>query len=313
MPARRAHAEGPGQVIRSFLFVPGDSERKQVKGRQSAADALIFDLEDSVAEARLPVARDMVAQTLRSKGRDEPEFWVRVNSLSSGKLVADLVAVMGSAPDGIVLPKVSSPAELLEITHYLTALEQREGLKSGSTRIMVIATETPQALLTLSQYTQTPAHPRLLGLTWGAEDLGAALGVTSKVDAAGVYTFPFQLARTTCLLTASALNVQAIDSVHADFRDQDGLKRAAAAARRDGFTGKMAIHPDQVVVINSAFTPSAEEVAQARRVVAAFEAAPDAGVLSLDGAMIDKPHLVQAQRLLSAAERAQAGQPGAGS
>jgi citrate lyase subunit beta / citryl-CoA lyase len=292
--------------IRSFLFVPGDSERKQAKALGSAADALILDLEDSVAAARLPIARDTAAALLRSKqDRGPQELWVRVNALSSGKLVEDLVAVLGAAPDGLVLPKVSSPQEVLEITHYLTALEQREGLPVGSTRLLVIATETPQALLTLGTYTAAAAHPRLAGLTWGAEDLGAALGVTSRVDAQGERTFVFQLARSTCLLTAAALNVQAIDSVHPDYRDAEGLKREAAAARRDGFTGKMAIHPDQVQAINEAFTPSAAELEHARRVIAAFEAAPEAGVTSLDGAMIDKPHLVQAQRILSAAERVQ--------
>lgn len=291
-------------MIRSFLFVPGDSERKQAKALGSAADALIFDLEDSVAASRLSAARERVGTVLRArKDRSGQGLWVRVNALSSGKLVADLVAVMAAAPDGIVLPKVSSPREFLEITHYLTALEQREGLAVGATRLLVIGTETPQAVLTLHSYTAAAAHPRLAGLTWGAEDLGAALGVTSKTDEAGEYTHVFQLARSQCLLTAAALNVQAVDGVHANFRDSEGLRRAAAAARRDGFSGKLAIHPDQVDVINSAFTPSAAELEHARRVIAAFAAAPDAGVTSLEGAMIDKPHLVQAQRILSAAER----------
>lgn len=307
MSARCAHAKGAHLVtIRSLLFVPGDSERKQAKAQGSSADALIFDLEDSVAASRLPAARELVASVLRSrKAHGAQGFWVRVNALSSGKLVEDLVAVIGAAPDGIVLPKVSSPQEVVEITHYLTALEQREGLQVGSTRLLVIATETPQAVLTLSHYAAAPAHPRLLGLTWGAEDLGAALGVTSKIDETGALTFAFQLARSSCLLTAATLNVQAFDSVHADFRDAAGLEREATAARRDGFTGKLAIHPDQVDVINRAFTPSAEEIEHARRVVAAFENAPDAGVLSLDGSMIDRPHLVQAQRILSAAARSQ--------
>ena len=332
-------------MIRSFLFVPGDSERKQTKALGSAADALIFDLEDSVAASKLPEARNMVAAALRSRPKPDadkgsgPAFWVRVNSLGTGKLIEDLVAVIGGAPQGIVLPKVASAAEVVEISNYLCALEQREGLAVGTTQVLVIATETPQALLGLGGYVaafegatlegkalhsalasgesrtsnaQSPSAPlgatavaarRLLGLTWGMEDLGAALGSSSKVDEQGALTFTFQLARSTCLLTASALNVQAIDSIQADFRDSEGLKREAAAARRDGFTGKMAIHPDQVPIINSAFTPTAKEVEHAQRVVAAFAAAPDAGVTSLDGAMLDRPHLVQAQRILTAAER----------
>jgi len=342
-------------MIRSFLFVPGDSERKQTKALGSAADALIFDLEDSVAASKLPDARNMVAAALRSRPRPDagkrsgPAFWVRVNSLGTGKLIEDLVAVIGGAPQGVVLPKVASAAEVVEISNYLSALEQREGVDVGTTQVLVIATETPQALLGLGGYvaafegatgaqqalrseqaklasgggsgtsgaqvlrhagepTQAPsatavAARRLLGLTWGMEDLGAALGSSSKVDEQGALTFTFQLARSTCLLAAAALNVQAIDGVQADFRDSEGLKRESAAARRDGFTGKMAIHPDQVPIINSAFTPTTGEVEHAQRVVAAFAAAPDAGVTSLDGAMLDRPHLVQAQRILAAAER----------
>jgi citrate lyase subunit beta/citryl-CoA lyase len=328
MLAGRAHVEGADEeMIRSFLFVPGDSERKQAKALGSAADAVIIDLEDSVAEAKLPEARQMAAAALRGASHS-PSLWIRVNALSSGKLVEDLVAVMGAAPHGIVLPKVVTPFDVTEISHYLSALEQREGLPVGSTKLLVIATETPAALLSLNKYVdvfnrsqrvgQTPkafvggaqnasstliAYRRLTGLTWGMEDLGAALGTSAKVDDAGNLTFTFQMARSTCLLTAAALNVQAIDGVHADFRDSEGLKREAAAARRDGFTGKLAIHPDQVEIINAAFSPSAAEVEHARKIVAAFEAAPDAGVLSLDGAMIDRPHLVQAQRLLAAASR----------
>ena len=346
MLAGRAHVEGASQeMIRSFLFVPGDSERKQAKALSSAADAVIIDLEDSVAEAKLPEARQMAFAALRARAErihsamrageqgtaaasHSPTLWIRVNALSSGKLVEDLVAVMGGAPHGIVLPKVVTPFDVTEISHYLSALEQREGLPVGGTRLLVIATETPAALLSLNKYVdvfsrsqragQTPkafvggaqnasstlvAYRRLTGLTWGMEDLGAALGTSSKVDEAGHLNFTFQMARSTCLLTASALNIQAIDGVHADFRDSEGLKREAAAARRDGFTGKLAIHPDQVESINAAFSPSPAEVEHARRIVAAFEAAPDAGVLSLDGAMIDRPHLVQAQRILAAASR----------
>jgi citrate lyase subunit beta / citryl-CoA lyase len=211
-----------------------------------------------------------------------------------------------AGPDGIVLPKISHPREVEEVAHYLAALEVRGSRAAGSTRLLVIATETPRGLLSLPEY---PAHitavttlQRLTGLTWGAEDLGAALGVTSRVDKDNLPTLPFQMARASCLLTAAALGVQAIDGVHVDFRDRDGLATQLEAARRDGFTGKLAIHPDQVDAINAAFTPTAQEIAHARRIMAAFAAAPGAGVVSLDGQMIDRPHWVQARRILDAAE-----------
>jgi citrate lyase subunit beta/citryl-CoA lyase len=277
--------------LRSFLFVPGDSERKQTKALETAADALILDLEDSVDVSQLPAARTRVRELLRSRpDRARQQLWVRVNALSSGRLLDDLAAVMAEdgAPDGIVLPKVSSPREIEEIAHYLAALEARGGRAPGSTRLLVIATETPRGLLSLPQYpdsvTATPAvAQRLAGLTWGSEDLGAALGVTARVAASGAQSFVFQMARASCLLTAAALGVQAVDGVHVDFRDGAGLAREIDSARKDGFTAKLAIHPDQLDAINAAFTPTAVEIAQARRIVALFAASPGAGVLSLDG------------------------------
>ncbi len=294
--------------MRSFLFVPGDSERKQAKAVATAADALILDLEDSVDVTQLPVARARVRELLRSHPeRTKQQLWVRVNALSSGLLLEDLAAVMADAgeagPDGIVLPKVSDPRELEEVAHYLAALEVRGAHELGSTRLLVIATESPGAVLSLPRYLDnlTPnAARRLVALTWGSEDLGAALGVTARVDDTGVPTLAFQAARTSCLLTALALGVQAIDGVQVDFRDKEGLARELRAARRDGFTGKLAIHPDQVDAINTAFMPTDAEVAHARRIVAAFAAAPGAGVVSLDGQMVDRPHLIQAQRVLRA-------------
>jgi citrate lyase subunit beta/citryl-CoA lyase len=294
--------------VRSLLFVPGDSERKQTKALATAADALILDLEDSVDVSQLPAARARVRELLQAHtDRSRQQLWVRVNALSSGLLLQDLGAVMphgsdGGAPDGIVLPKIAHPREVEEVAHYLAALEVRGSRTLGSTRILVIATETPRALLTLTEYTASPVSERVVGLTWGSEDLGAALGVTARVDSNGVPTLPFQLARTSCLLTAVAIGVQAIDGVHVDFRDREGLVRQAEAARRDGFTGKLAIHPDQVDAINAAFTPTPEEIAHARRVIAAFAAAPGAGVVSLDGQMVDRPHWVQARRILDTVE-----------
>ncbi|MGH8208034.1 MAG: HpcH/HpaI aldolase/citrate lyase family protein, partial [Steroidobacteraceae bacterium] len=266
--------------MRSLLFVPGDSERKQAKALATAADALILDLEDSVDVTQLPAARARVHEFLRSNpDRARQQLWVRVNALSSGLLLEDLAAVMADTgeggPDGIVLPKVSHPGELEEVAHYLAAFEVRGTRSLGSTRLMAIATETPRGLLSLPNYPQkvaaTPAIARrLIALTWGAEDLGAALGVTARVDSNGAPTLAFQMARSSCLVTAAALGVQAIDSVHIDFRNREGLARELGSARRDGFTGKLAIHPDQIDAINAALIPTEVEVAKARRIVAAF-------------------------------------------
>ena len=294
-------------LLRSLLFVPGDSERKQTKALGTPADALILDLEDSVAESQLPQARARVREVLLLSPRRQ-RLWVRVHSLFSGRLLEDLVAVFAGAPDGLVLPKVESPAEIVQIDRELAALETQEGRPVGATKLIVIATETPQAVLSLPTYSQVltaapAAAARLSALTWGSEDLSAALGASGKFDSSGALTFTFQLARSQCLLAASALGVQAIDGVYVNFRETEGLQREASEARRDGFTGKLAIHPDQVDSINTAFSPTESELARARRIVAAFAASPGAGVLNLEGEMIDRPHLLQARRLLDLAER----------
>jgi citrate lyase subunit beta/citryl-CoA lyase len=298
--------------LRSLLFVPGDSERKQAKARQVGADALILDLEDSVAEAALPAARTRVREFLmaHAPGARSQQLWVRPNGLASGKLLEDLAAVMPGRPDGVVLPKVSSVREVQEVGRHLSALEARVGLPEGGTRVIVIATETPWAVLSLGEYSPEAAGARLSGLTWGMEDLSAALGALAKTEADGSLTPVFELARSLCLIAAAAAGVQAIDGVHADFRDRAGLEREVARARRDGFRAKLAIHPDQVAVINDAFSPTAGEVEHARRVVDAFEASPGAGVTSLDGKMLDRPHLVLAQRLLALAGRRGPQSPG---
>jgi citrate lyase subunit beta / citryl-CoA lyase len=292
-------------IARSWLFVPGDSERKQVKGLASPADALILDLEDSVAPTRRDQARRQVAALLRAHPRHAAQrLWVRVNSLASGALLEDLAAVMGGGPDGIVLPKAFSLDEVIEVHHYLAALEQREGLATHRTGLLVIATETPGAVLRLESFAAAArCPPRLAGLTWGAEDLSAALGAREKIAADGSLTATFALARSLCLLAAAAAGVQPVDTIFANFADRAGLARELGEARRDGFTGKLAIHPDQVELINAAFTPTESEVTLARRIVAAFAAEPEIGVTSIDGKMIDRPHLVQAQRVLAAVER----------
>jgi len=290
-------------TLRSLLFVPGDSERKQQKARAAGADALILDLEDSVAPARLPVAREMVRAFLAApRAPGGPQLWVRVNGPASGSLLDDLVAVADAGPEGIVVPKVSDADEVRAIHHYLSALEKREERPLESIRLILIATETARGVQNTAAYT---ALPRVSGITWGAEDLAAALGATTNRDPDGSYAFTYRLARSLCLVAASALDVQAIDGVYTDFRDAKGLASEAAAARREGFLGKLAIHPDQVDVINAAFTPDAREIERARRIVAAFEASQSTGVLTLDGQMIDRPHLLQARRVLEAAARAQ--------
>ena len=294
-------------ALRSWLFVPGDSERKQAKALGARADALILDLEDSVDPQQLPAARARTRELLRAQAAGTgPQLWVRINPPQGKLWREDLESIFGErAPDGIVLPKVSSPAEIVAVAERLTVLETEHGVSRGATGLLVIATETPRAVLALPQYAAAlesapAAAVRLAGLTWGAEDLSAALGATAKRDAAGTLTFTFALARTQCLLTAAALGVQAIDGVHVEFRDMAGLAHELEEARRDGFSGKLAIHPDQVGPINAAFTPTEQERAHARRVVAAFAAAGSAGVASLDGQMIDRPHLVQARRVLAA-------------
>ncbi|HTV50265.1 MAG TPA: CoA ester lyase [Steroidobacteraceae bacterium] len=289
---------------RSWLFVPGDSERKQARALDTAADALILDLEDSVAAAQRGAARKHVLARLRERrGQAVQQLWVRVNGAASGELLEDLVAVMPGGPYGIVLPKVSSRAELCEVDHYLSALERREGLLVGSTQLLAIVTETPQSLLRLGDY--AGASARLAAFTWGAEDLSAALGARAAREADGTWSAAFQLARSLCLLGAAAARVQAVDGVYADFNDAEGLAEELQRARRDGFTGKLAIHPGQIAPINAAFTPTEAELAQARRIVAAFAAEPGLGVTSLDGRMIDRPHLLQAERLLELAARLQ--------
>jgi citrate lyase subunit beta / citryl-CoA lyase len=304
----------PAPALRSWLFVPGDSERKQEKSLATPADAVILDLEDSVAPAQLPAARERVRDLLRSHTRSPgPQLWVRVNAPASGLMHADLDAVFaGGAPYGIVLPKVSAAEEIADAARYLDMLETQVGSSPWSTRLLIIATETPRGLLALPAYPSSLGRSRALmtrlaGLTWGAEDLSAALGALERRDARGELTLTFQLARTACLLAAAALGVQAIDGVYTDFRDTAGLQRELTSARRDGFSGKLAIHPDQIAPINAAFAPTDAERARARRVIAAFAAAPGAGVVSVDGRMVDRPHLLQAQRILADMPRAKGG------
>lgn len=279
---------------RSFLFVPADSERKLAKGLESGADALILDLEDSVAAPNRPTARKLARAFLEANDPGGIGRWVRCNPLGSGLALDDLAATVGGRPDGILLPKCV-PDDVRTLDHYLSALETAAGVPAGGIRIIAIATETPEAVFALGNY--RGASSRLEGITWGAEDLAACLGANNRM-LDGTYDGPYQLARSLCLLAAGAAGVAAIDTIYTDFRDPAGLGAECAAARRSGFTAKMAIHPAQLAAINEAFSTSAEEREWAERVIAAFAAQPDAGTLALDGKMIDKPHLVLARRLL---------------
>jgi citrate lyase subunit beta/citryl-CoA lyase len=281
---------------RSWLFVPADSAAKIAKASASGADAVILDLEDSVALANKPAARLTAAAALKGRAPGAA-LWVRINPLASGLALADLAAVMPGAPDGIVLPKPDSAADVAHLSHYLDAFEAAANLPAGQTRILPIATETPASLFNLATYAE--AGPRLAGLTWGAEDLPAAIGANTNRTASGALTDICRLARSLCLAGAARANVPAIDTVYPDFRDAEGLRALAAAARAEGFSGMMAIHPAQIPLINEIMTPSAAEIAHASRVVALFAAHPGAGVLALDGKMLDLPHLKQATRLLA--------------
>jgi citrate lyase subunit beta/citryl-CoA lyase len=282
-----------------LLFVPGDSEKKLEKAAATSADALILDLEDAVAPSRKDAARAMISSVITAGTRSWKCF-VRINPLDSGFTLEDLAAVVKPGLDGVVLPKANGAQDVIRLGNYLDALETKARMPEGSVKVLVVATETPAAMFALSSY--APAHPRLAALTWGAEDLSAAIGARSNKSESGAWTEPYQIARAQCLFAASAAGVAPIDTLYADFRDTEGLARSCAIARRDGFTGRVAIHPAQVDAINTSFTPSAQELAHARRVVEAFAASPDTGVVGIDGQMYDMPHLKAAQRTLSAAE-----------
>ena len=283
--------------MRSFLFVPGDSERKLAKGPSSGPDGLILDLEDSVATDRKQIAREMVQTYLKSANRTGPKLYVRVNALDTGLTLGDLALVMQGKPDGIVLPKRVGQANLGLLATYLDALEAREGIEAGTTRILTIATESAAAVLAL---TAAPArHARLIGHSWGGEDLMADLGALAKGPSPGQYDETFKFARTVNLLASVAAGVTAYDTVYPDIKNVEGLRAEANDAKRMGYGGKIAIHPDQVAIIHEVFTPSGQEIEWARRVVATFENNPGSGVLTLDGKMLDRPHLVLARRLLA--------------
>ena len=284
-------------TLKSLLFVPGDSEKKMAKAASTGADALLLDLEDAVAQDRLPVARGMVLDYLKHHDRANQQVWVRINPLDTALSLPDLVAVMPGKPDGIVLPKPLNADAVRQLDHFLSALEQREGIAHGHTRILPVATEVAGALFQLDSY--AGCSPRLAGLTWGAEDLATDIGATTNKKDNGEFDEAFVLARSLCLLAASHAGVQAIDTLNVDFRNFDSLQADVQRARRQGFSGKLAIHPDQVAIINAGFTATPQELQHAQRIVDAFAQAGGAGAVQLGGKMIDKPHLTQALRMLA--------------
>jgi citrate lyase subunit beta/citryl-CoA lyase len=287
--------------MRSLLFVPADGGRKLDKAMASGADAVIVDLEDSIAPEGKVAARKSAADFLKSacKATSRPRLLVRVNAIATGLIDDDLAAVVSTRPDAIMLPKAEGGAGVIHADAKLAAREALEGLDDGSIKILAIATETATALFLAGTY--RGASPRLMALTWGAEDLSAELGAEANRDAQGHFLDPYRLARSLCLAGATAAQVPALDTVTPDFRNADLLRGEAEQARRDGFVGKMAIHPAQVPIINEVFTPSAHALAKARAIVAAFEANPGKGTVAVDGVMHDRPHLIRARQLLAQA------------
>lgn len=288
--------------MRSWLFAPGDSEKKMGKAEASAADIALLDLEDSVAPENKPAARAMVAEHIAASA-NKARLWVRINPLTTHDCIADLAAVIPSQPGGVFLPKSEGAADITQLHHYLTALEAAHGIPQGRTAVAALVTETAAAMFKTGDYVgDYPGKARLAAMSWGAEDLSSALGAREQRGPDGAYSHTYEMARSLCLIGASAAGVAPIETVQPEFRDLDALAARAKAVRAQGFRGMLAIHPAQVDPINAAFTPSAEELAHAQRVVQAFAEHPGAGVVALDGAMLDRPHLALAQRLLAEAD-----------
>src|SRR5215831_183002 len=285
---------------RSWLFAPGDSEKKMLKAAEGAADIVIFDLEDAVTLQNKPAARALVADFLKRQQGGLARLWVRVNPLDGPHTLADLAAIMPGRPGGIMLPKSRGRRDAELLNHYLSALEVANGIEQGSTKVIVLVTECAEGMFTTGEYRNVP---RVVALTWGAEDLADSIGASSNRNADGSYGFTYELARSLCLLGAAAAGVTAIETIQGDFKDLDGLRKRAEKVRRDGYRGMLAIHPAQVDVINEAFTPSSEEIAAAQEIVDLFAANPGAGTIGYKGGMLDRPYLSRAQALLKLVAR----------
>ena len=268
---------------RSWLFAPGDSERKMEKAAAGPADIVLFDLEDAVAETEKPKGGQQVAAFLAAQPADRSRLWVRINPLQGAHALVDLAAVMSARPGGIMLPKARHRTDVERLDHHLSELEVAAGIERGATRVIALVTETAESMFNTGTY---GGAPRLVAMTWGAEDLADALGAADNRNADGSYAFTYELARSFCLLGAAAAGVIAVETIHGDFRDESGLRRRAQNARRAGFRGMLAIHPAQVPVINEAFTPSAEELQAAQEIVGLFAANPGTGTIGYKGAML---------------------------
>ena len=283
---------------RSWLFAPGDSDKKMTKAMEGPADIVLIDLEDAVTTDNKIAARSQVHDFIKANPEQRHRLWVRINPFDGPYTLGDLAAIMPARPGGIMLPKVYGRPEVEKLDYMLSALEVANGIEEGSTPVIVLITETAEAMFHTGDY---KGAPRVVALTWGAEDLADSIGASSNRNADGSYSFTYELARSLTVLGAAAAGVTAIETISADFKDLDALRRRAESVRRDGFRGMMAIHPAQVEVINAAFTPTAEEIAEAREIVDIFAANPGVGAIGWKGGMLDRPYLARAQRLLKLA------------
>jgi citrate lyase subunit beta / citryl-CoA lyase len=292
-------AAGATLKMRSWLFAPGDSERKMEKATAGPADIVLLDLEDAVAPENKPLARKMVFDWLTANPDQRRRLWVRINPLDGAYTADDLAEVMPGRPGGIMLPKSRGRGDLDQLDAMMLKLEAANGIEAGSTPVVVLVIESAQGLFTAGSY---GGAPRITAMTWGPEDLSDDLGAAINRNPDGSYRFTYELARSLTLAGAGVAGVSAIETIYADFRNEEGLRATAETARRDGFRGMMAIHPAQVEPINAAFTPNEADLAEAREIVALFAANPGVGTIGLNGKMLDRPHLSRAQQLLAQAE-----------
>ena len=292
--------EGEVFSARSWLFAPGDSDKKMTKAMDGTADIVLIDLEDAVAPENKELARTMVHDFIKANPAQRDRLWVRINPMDGPYTLGDLVAIMPAQPGGIMLPKVYGRADVERLDHYLSALETANGIAPGSTKVIVLITETAEAMFHTGDY---KGAPRVVALTWGAEDLADSIGASSNKNPDGGYSFTYELARSLTLLGAATAGVTPIETIQGDFRDLDGLKARAEKVRRDGYRGMLAIHPAQVDVINAAFTPTEEEIAEAQEIVDLFAANPGVGTIGFKGGMLDRPYLSRALQLLKQAGR----------